>query len=223
MTEAIFTYPIAGSITNGKFIVVKRFSKRIITTLRENLFGKPRHAGISLGIEEINFLMSIRFAIIMRNTPQNIKVEEKRNLTVTKILEKNIEKLRFKQLRGCSTSTMDIHLSDFFNKVLPFMNYMKTILEISRNGCPEQQIFETVGLITHQRKKEREESGLQWMSRYETNLALCYDDMFNEIEPMEGADVCGNMEYPDLFKENTDYVAKLLRMNLVCPHKDFFC
>ena len=70
VNPTIFTYPLSGSITNGKFAVVQSINNNVRLLLRENKFGQPNGYGIKIKEEEVSFLLAQWFSIINVNTSQ---------------------------------------------------------------------------------------------------------------------------------------------------------
>ena len=233
MTNSYFTYPIVGSITNGKIFVVKNVAKNIFTTLRENLYGKPKNFGISIGWEEINFLLSIRFGILSLNKPQKFTSQSHRELTAMKFFDKKSESIRLTQRRENLSISIDIGLCDYFTKMLPFLQNMKDLYELRKKvKTNEQQIIEAITIITYNRIQnqliadERQNPAFRDES-FEFSLnTVDFDGKEVREKPgtaaniMMGSDIWDDQRSSMVLQDDIRYVEKLLGSILPPPKRD---
>ena len=127
--KTIYTFPVSDSITNGKFFVINIVAGRMRMYLKENLFGRNKSTGISFLLDEIVFLLGIRFGLTLLNIPLKVNARPNRELCAAKFMKDNIEMVRITQTKNGLSNSIDIPLQDYFRKLQPFLHNYKNLLE----------------------------------------------------------------------------------------------
>jgi len=154
----VFKYPLTGSITNGKYLFLKKFGEKLMIGISENRYGMEMGKPMYLKPEQIDFIVGSGNELFF--TPPNIpfvkKMEDSELILTRHGREINSDDVRITIKNGDYEQHMDFETNDFFRKLHISLSKVKKLMNVHKDSKSlKNEIIEAITLIAFERLRNR--------------------------------------------------------------------
>ncbi|MDI9312038.1 MAG: hypothetical protein QM535_17625, partial [Limnohabitans sp.] len=148
----VFQLAISGSVWNGINIRITSYKSNIFANIRKNQYGRVTKDGITLNLTDLEYLLGLDFSMIQKNKILNYRSCYK-EINILRYTLNDEEMVNITTNTSNKSSCVSIKEDDFFRNCIPFLEYMKQLLEIKLKHLSIDEIFYVVSLVTFEKLK----------------------------------------------------------------------